>query len=1218
MGTSFIAHRSANGNRLSAVLSLSSLRTLDHGKIAALQTLNLTTLSDLLHWDPVHRARIVVAAARDELAHDLDLKNFVRDGAAAQDPVTLAGGSTDLIDGVGPASADLLAQKFGVRSVAELAEFPPYVEAEALMRSEAEPFAEPASAPDELIPRTLGAIASTSRYSSFVIDRDVPVGGLVLEGGDKTAPEVLVLRAGFQTGKVSLGYAALHVQRWVHMGLHLGEVIHSLALAPGESRNIAIVDWKRSLLAGRRENSDALEWLQSQIIQTRALDAVTAGTAQEQQWGRTTALAANAITGLGIVGGSALAAGAAASVAGTATGAGGGALIGAAIGSLFAGFGAGPGALVGLGVGSFVGSVAAGLGTTALVGGALGIGYIRSESHGQRAVAAEERQNIMEVTAQKSSAARSLRSAIVVDDYQAGTTTARTFNVTNYNHAHALNVTYYELLNKYVVTLRTERVEPFLVLPLAAITFDIQIILRFWDILKHGIVDQQLVQRVDQVMGSSHALNNDGPPILDDPQALLNDGMEISVETRPMPPPGGSMPPGPPPPNPNEVLLVHEPGGEGGRALARLSDEVLPGGMLRRFTYRLSGDLKIREVKKIRIKLPPNHTGGSYRVVLKRAVVHGSNPSRDLTLENLDFGEVHVPARVTPIPVVRIGDPPPPPPPDQEIDVDFPLSNRLAQIEGDARGGADLVGSLVATVQARKHFFTRLLIGGLEREQLVDVITSLRVTGPSWSVPLSDLVDPEPIGITTRGLLLRLKVALNTRFPSPLDGIASYPAEIETWLTGDPMKLGSGEKDRVVTDQIYLPGSGVFAEAVLGRSNAAEKIDLTRFWNWQDSPIPNLAPSVAPVSTDVQASPTPTMSPTVPNNVLNLITPASFPAPNGLSGVLGALQNGSMFRDMSKSEQLVTLSTTLANAAQAIANSAGTLAGTAATEAMKTSAKMGETAANLASKSLDALDSPEAAPPQGETPTERGGQMERQDRQAKSESSPGTKKTPTRPAPSPTTAVPVAKPGEVQIMFRVRDIWGKQADADIRCTLVDDATGLQDGFTTGIRRGANFSSSATMGILPPLQGLTKGVLDLQVEMRSAFYDNMSSQWVDLEANGVNYEFPPGTRFATFYADHGFEEVDVAVETGETLMSKAQTALSGKVTGQIALKEIIKASIEKLLEVGEEGTLTVGGELAGSRNWEDAANKTHTTTHQYKLRLPTRELKARQVTPKIGP
>ena len=36
---------------------------------------------------------------------------------------------------------------------------------------------------------------------------------------------------------------------------------------------------------------------------------------------------------------------------------------------------------------------------------------------------------------------------------------------------------------------------------------------------------------------------------------------------------------------------------------------------------------------------------------------------------------------------------------------------------------------------------------------------------------------------------------------------------------------------------IALPTRGVLGEAVLGHCSSAEKIDLTRFWNWQDSPV---------------------------------------------------------------------------------------------------------------------------------------------------------------------------------------------------------------------------------------------------------------------------------------------------------------------------------------------------------------------------------------------
>jgi hypothetical protein len=42
---------------------------------------------------------------------------------------------------------------------------------------------------------------------------------------------------------------------------------------------------------------------------------------------------------------------------------------------------------------------------------------------------------------------------------------------------------------------------------------------------------------------------------------------------------------------------------------------------------------------------------------------------------------------------------------------------------------------------------------------------------------------------------------------------------------------------RVPTTTISLPTDGMIGEAVLGENNVSEVIDLTRFWNWKDSPI---------------------------------------------------------------------------------------------------------------------------------------------------------------------------------------------------------------------------------------------------------------------------------------------------------------------------------------------------------------------------------------------
>ncbi|MCL2799808.1 MAG: hypothetical protein FWD54_06005 [Endomicrobia bacterium] len=50
---------------------------------------------------------------------------------------------------------------------------------------------------------------------------------------------------------------------------------------------------------------------------------------------------------------------------------------------------------------------------------------------------------------------------------------------------------------------------------------------------------------------------------------------------------------------------------------------------------------------------------------------------------------------------------------------------------------------------------------------------------------------------------------------------------------------------RAPSFMVSLPTRGMVGEAVLGSSNASEKIDLTRFWNWQDSPITH-ADSIKP------------------------------------------------------------------------------------------------------------------------------------------------------------------------------------------------------------------------------------------------------------------------------------------------------------------------------------------------------------------------------------
>jgi hypothetical protein len=115
-----------------------------------------------------------------------------------------------------------------------------------------------------------------------------------------------------------------------------------------------------------------------------------------------------------------------------------------------------------------------------------------------------------------------------------------------------------------------------------------------------------------------------------------------------------------------------------------------------------------------------------------------------------------------------------------------------------------------------------------------------------------------------------------------------------SFLQGKGLKEGSRREDLVP-----LPSGGVFAEAVLGRFNSAEKIDLTRFWNWHDSPIPITAPEIATIQSGSRAGEEPEGPGKLGAPVVNIQNTPALPDPQGLAAVLQALANGAMFRDMS-------------------------------------------------------------------------------------------------------------------------------------------------------------------------------------------------------------------------------------------------------------------------------------------------------------------------------
>jgi hypothetical protein len=193
-----------------------------------------------------------------------------------------------------------------------------------------------------------------------------------------------------------------------------------------------------------------------------------------------------------------------------------------------------------------------------------------------------------------------------------------------------------------------------------------------------------------------------------------------------------------------------------------------------------------------------------------------------------------------------------------------------------------------------------------ERAILLDAYTigvpSGGITDPSQMTPLLNCVENRLLGFFGNSMIMP--------FIIPQD-------------VAESMGIDAGEIQRALlayqqasfqppTATFSLPTRGVLGEAVLGHCPSAEKIDLTRFWNWQDSPS-DTAPTISPVTLPTTSSSI-AAGLTAPNslgNLPNLINNVlAAPAPN--TGLLGQLASGAASQKdfdaaLAGAQQLVSL-----------------------------------------------------------------------------------------------------------------------------------------------------------------------------------------------------------------------------------------------------------------------------------------------------------------------
>jgi hypothetical protein len=135
--------------------------------------------------------------------------------------------------------------------------------------------------------------------------------------------------------------------------------------------------------------------------------------------------------------------------------------------------------------------------------------------------------------------------------------------------------------------------------------------------------------------------------------------------------------------------------------------------------------------------------------------------------------------------------------------------------------------------------------------------------------------------------------------------------------------------------RISIPTPGVFAEAVMGACNSCEKVDDSRFWQWEDHPIDEPT-AINPIDTSSRyQNPLNTQGRDFSTPVINIQNSPAAPDPTNMAGVFDLLGKSGTFKDITGTDATNANAMGALNAANSLAKANGDNATKLASEALK-------------------------------------------------------------------------------------------------------------------------------------------------------------------------------------------------------------------------------------------------------------------------------------------
>jgi hypothetical protein len=680
---------------------------------------------------------------------------------------------------------------------------------------------------------------------------------------------------------------------WFSLGHSLGEILYSLPLAPGETVKLAVVDWSWDSLTRRDEQTRLTENVLHQTHRDRTITETVKAGLQELQHGSS------------FMGGLANAVGGSAQI--------------------------GPVAMT--------------------VGHAWNLGGSTATSDGSRDVVAENVQRLNDSFSQASSAQREINSTIVIQARQEEKESIQTRTFSNYNHSHTLTILYYEVLRHYRVVVEWMRRRPAILakVPARIATFDAAAIIGHRFLLEAALLDPSLKPAFDtlekqEAIREHQTLHNIATS--DTPGQPFWEGnvefhmFEIGIRTRESAEIIGDD-------TTSSVVVGYIITADQGLNEKRLELHYVYKGLGPEVPYLAhnlnNGDRFDADSTQWTFVKPFDQITRQYVTVKWKDIAGfqfekwGTNDWRIDALAINAFGLHGWVTGLTTPEVLR------------DIDLYFlgkePSSQSFTWINRPGPVPAPLPPTRSpekSLTQEERHQINKLLDHFSRNSAYYNRIVLFATDPSSIAIDFESdswlVANAEPNPLEVAGsyvvyplakqpqvddtLVADISAAQNS--PDPVkrqwaaDTLAALPAAKREQVK-ERLALAAVKSERLIT----LPTRGVFAEGKLGHCNISEEIDNTKFWKWEEHPIPIEAPGINPV-TPIQPQPqqVPVAPTPFPQSLVNIVNPSPAPDPTGLAAALTLLGTPNIFRDMSGRAEVADLLKGLANDAVSMAQAA--------------------------------------------------------------------------------------------------------------------------------------------------------------------------------------------------------------------------------------------------------------------------------------------------------